>query len=227
MLRVSAIIPGAGVGSRFGEKKQFKNLSGEPLWAHTLKPFILSKLIDEIVFVVEESLVGIIKKSGFFKQFVEKKEIKITKGGLRRMDSVLNGIHVSKKTNEIVCVHDVARPFVKESLINKTIEACKDYDGAILAIPSVDTLKSVENEIIKKTLNRSQTWMAQTPQSFHKDKLLKAFNDNLNENVTDESTLMELSGFSIKIINGDDKNFKVTKKMDWDLAKIIIKERKL
>ena len=212
MLRVSAIIPGAGVGSRFGEKKQFKNLSGEPLWAHTLKPFILSSLIDEIVFVVEESLVGIIKKSGFFKQFVKKKEIKVTKGGARRMDSVLNGIHVSKKMNEIVCVHDVARPFVKESLINKTIEACKDYDGAILAIPSVDTLKSVENEIIKKTLNRSQTWMAQTPQSFHKDKLLKAFNDNLNENVTDESTLMELSGFSIKIINGDDKNFKITKK---------------
>ena len=68
---------------------------------------------------------------------------------------------------------------------------------------------------------------AQTPQTFHKDKLLKAFNENVNENVTDESTLMELSGFSIKIIYGDDKNFKVTKKMDWDLAKIIAKEHKI
>ena len=69
--------------------------------------------------------------------------------------------------------------------------------------------------------------MAQTPQTFHKDKLLKAFNDNLNVNVTDESTLMELSGFSIKIINGDDKNFKITKKIDWELAKIIASENKL
>ena len=227
MLRVSAIIPGAGVGSRFGEKKQIKNLNGEPLWVHTLKPFILSSLIDEIVFVVEENLVSIIKKSGFFKQFVKKKEIKITKGGARRMDSVLNGINVSKNMNDIVCIHDVARPFVKKSLINKTIKACKDFDGAILAIPSVDTVKNVENGIITKTLNRSQTWMAQTPQTFHKDKLLKAYNDNVNINITDESTLMELSGFSIKIINGDDQNFKITKKIDWGLAKIIARENKL
>ena len=227
MFRVSAIIPGAGEGSRFGEKKQFKDLNGEPLWAHTLEPFILSSLIDEIVFVVEETLVNIIKRSGIFKQFVKKKEIKITKGGLTRMDSVLNGIHASKKINDIVCIHDVARPFVKKSLINKTIEACKDFDGAILAIPSVDTVKNIENGIITTTLNRSHTWMAQTPQTFYKDKLLKAYNDNINVNVTDESTLMELSGFSIKIINGDDKNFKITKKIDWRLAKIIAREKKL
>ena len=69
--------------------------------------------------------------------------------------------------------------------------------------------------------------MAQTPQTFHKDKLLKAYNDNINVNVTDESTLMELSGFSIKIINGDDKNFKITKKIDWELAKIIASENEL
>ena len=227
MFRVSAIIPSAGASSRFGEKKQFKNLNGEPLWAHTLKPFILSSLIDEIVFVVEKSLVSVIKKSEFFKQFVKKKQIKVATGGVRRMDSVFNGINVSKKMNDIVCIHDVARPFVEKSSINKTIEACKDFDGAILAIPSIDTVKNVENKIIKTTLNRNQIWMAQTPQTFHKDKLLKAFNDNLNVNVTDESTLMELSGCSIKIINGDNKNFKITKKIDWDLAKIIASKNKL
>tara|TARA_B100000579_G_scaffold85046_1_gene66446 strand:+ start:6203 stop:6886 length:684 start_codon:yes stop_codon:yes gene_type:complete len=227
LLRVSAIIPGAGVGSRFGEKKQFKKLNGEPLWVHTLKPFIMSRLIDEIIFVVEESLVNIIRELDFFKQFVKEKEIKLIKGGKRRIDSVFNGIQVSKKMNDIICIHDVARPFVKESFINKTIKACKNFDGAILAIPSVDTVKNVENKIIKRTLNRSQIWMAQTPQTFHKDKLLRAYNDNINVNVTDESTLMELSGFSIKIINGDDKNFKITKKMDWRLAKIIARESEL
>ena len=227
MLRVSAIIPGAGVGSRFGEKKQFKNLNGKPLWAHTLKPFILSSLIDEIIFVVEENLLSLVQESDYFKRLIKEKEIKITKGGKRRMDSVLNGIQLSKKMNDVVCIHDVARPFVKSSLINKTIEACKDFDGAILAIPSVDTVKNVKNEIIKKTLNRNQTWMAQTPQTFHKDKLLKAYNENINVNATDESTLMELSGFSIKIITGDDKNFKITKNIDWGLAKIIARENKL
>ncbi len=227
MFKVSAIIPAAGSGSRFGGKKQFKNLNGEPLWAHTLKPFVQSSLIDEIIFVVEEGFIGIIRESSCFKQFVEEKEIKITKGGARRMDSVLNGIQVSKKMNDIVCIHDVARPFVSKSLINKTIEACKNFNGAISAVPTVDTVKNVENKIIKKTLSRSQTWMAQTPQTFRKNKLLKAFNDNVNVNVTDESTLMELSGFSIKIINGEDKNFKITKKIDWVLAKIIAKENKL
>ena len=227
MLRVSAIIPGAGVGSRFGEKKQFKNLRGEPIWVHTLKPFILSSLIDEIIFVVEGSLVSLIQESDYFKRLIKEKEIKITKGGARRMDSVLNGIQVSKEVNDIVCIHDVARPFVKKSLINKTIEACEEFDGAILAIPCVDTVKNVENKIIKRTLNRSKTWMAQTPQTFHKDKLLKAYNDNINVNVTDESTLMELSGLSIKIISGDDRNFKITNKIDWELAKIITKKNKL
>ena len=227
MFRVSAIIPAAGVGSRFGGKKQFKTLEGEPLWAHTFKPFILSSSIDEIIFVVEESLISTIKESDCFKQFVKEKEIKITKGGARRMDSVLNGIQVSKKINNVVCIHDVARPFLEKSFINKTIQACKDFDGAILAIPSVDTVKSIKNEIIKKTLNRRKIWMAQTPQTFHKDKLLKAYSENTYVNATDESNLMELSGFSIKVINGDDRNFKITKKADWGLAEIIARENKI
>ena len=221
MFKVSAIIPGAGIGSRFGEKKQFKILRGKPLWVRTLKPFVLSNLIDEIVFVVEESLISIVKGSDYYKEFVKEKEIKIAKGGVRRSNSVLNGIQVSKKTNDIICIHDVARPFVRVSLINETIEACKDFDGAILAIPSVDTVKNVENKIIKKTLDRSQTFMAQTPQTFHKEKLLRSYNNNVNVKITDESTLMELSGYSVKIINGENKNFKITKKIDWELAKII------
>ena len=227
MLRVSAIIPGAGVGSRFGEKKQFKNLNGKPLWVHTIEPFVESVLIDEIIIVVEENLINTIQSSDSFKQFVKEKEIKITVGSKRRMDSVLNGIQISKKTNDIICIHDVARPFIKTSLINKTIKSCKKYDGAILAVPSIDTVKNVKNRIISETLDRGKIWMAQTPQTFQKKKLLKAYNDNINVNVTDESTLMELSGFSIKIILGDDKNFKVTNKIDWEVAKIIASENKL
>ena len=112
MFKVSVIIPGAGLGSRFGERKQFKNLNGKPLWAYTLRPFILSRMIDEIIFVVEKPFINTIKRSDSFKQFVKEKEIKITKGGTSRKDSVLNGIEVSKKMNNLVCIHDVVRPFV-------------------------------------------------------------------------------------------------------------------
>ncbi len=221
MFKVSAIIPAAGVGSRFGERKQFKNLNGKPLWVHTIEPFLESDLIDEIIFIVEGSLVNVIQSSDSFKLINKKKEVKIAKGGPSRTDSVFNGIQISKKINDIVCIHDVARPFVKTSLIEKTIQYCENYDGSILAIPSTDTVKYVSDKIISKTLNRSEVWMAQTPQTFHKRKLLKAYKNNIKVKVTDEATLMELSGYSIKIINGEDINFKITKKIDWETAKII------
>ena len=78
------------------------------------------------------------------------------------------------------------------------------------------------HRIISKTIDRAIIWMAQTPQTFHRDKLIDAFKNNINVHATDESILMELSGHSIKIIYGDAKNFKITNKLDWELAKIII-----
>ena len=132
------------------------------------------------------------------------------------------GFIQQKKTNGLVCIHDAARPFIRESFITETVNSCKDFDGAVLAIPSVDTVKVVKDEIINKTIDRTIIWMAQTPQTFHRDKLLDAFKNNINVHVTDESVLMELSGYSIKIINGDAENFKITNKLDWELAKIIV-----
>ena len=125
------------MGSRFGERKQFKNLNGKPLWVHTIEPFLESDLIDEIIFIVEGSLVNVIQSSDSFKLINKKKEVNIAKGGPSRTDSVFNGIQISKKINDIVCIHDVARPFVKTSLIEKTIQYCENYDGSILAIPSM------------------------------------------------------------------------------------------
>ena len=222
MVKVSAIIPAAGSGSRFGEEKQFKILSGRPLWAYTLDPFIKSSLINEILFIVPETYLNIVQSSESFILASKKKEIKLIPGGPKRTDSVLNGLYSTKKTNGLVCIHDAARPFIRQSFITETVNSCKDFDGAVLAIPSVDTVKVVKDEIINKTIDRTIIWMAQTPQTFHRDKLLDAFKNNINVHVTDESVLMELSGYSIKIINGDTENFKITNKLDWELAKIIV-----
>ena len=222
MVKVSAIIPAAGSGSRFGEEKQFKILSGRPLWAYTLDPFIKSSLINEILFIVPETYINTVQSSESFIIASKKKEIKVIPGGPKRTDSVLNGLYSTKKTNGLVCIHDAARPFIRQSFITETVNSCKDFDGAVLAIPSVDTVKVVKDEIINKTIDRTIIWMAQTPQTFHRDKLLDAFKNNINVHVTDESVLMELSGYSIKIINGDTENFKITNKLDWELAKIIV-----
>ena len=221
MVKVSAIIPAAGSGSRFGEEKQFKILSGRPLWAYTLDPFIKSSLINEILFIVPETYINTVQSSESFIIASKKKEIKVIPGGPKRTDSVLNGLYSTKKTNDLVCIHDAARPFIRQSFITETVNSCKDFDGAVLAIPSVDTVKVVKDEIINKTIDRNIIWMAQTPQTFHRNKLLDAYKNNINVHVTDESTLMELSGYSVKIIYGDAENFKITNKLDWELAKII------
>ena len=144
-------------------------------------------------------------------------------GGESRKDSALNGLKAVKKINNIVCIHDAARPFIKTSYIKHSIEACSEFDGAIIAIPSVDTVKKVVNQIIKNTIDRQSLWMAQTPQTFKKNKLLYAIKNYSHLNITDESMLMEEANFKIKLIAGDQSNFKITNEIDWELAKIIAK----
>ena len=129
------------------------------------------------------------------------------------------------ENNNIICIHDAARPFVKQKHIRDVIEACSIFDGSILAIPATDTIKKIQDGIVEKTIDRDSIWMAQTPQAFHKDKLLHAIELGSNVKITDESTLMELAGFKIKIIIGDSSNLKITRKIDWELAKIIESEK--
>ncbi len=225
MSKVSAVIPAAGSGSRFGEEKQFKLIRGKPLWVYTLKPFIDSSLIDELIFVLPEKSISIIESSKAYELFSRKKEIKLVPGGAKRKDSVLNGLLLTKKTNSLICIHDVARPLIKQSLIDKTINGIKNFDGCILGLPSTDTVKIVDENTVHSTIDRNIVWMVQTPQVFLRDKLLKAYKEHNSVEATDESTLMELMGFSIKVINGDINNIKITSKIDMEIAKIIMKKK--
>jgi len=224
LTKVSAIIPAAGLGSRFGEEKQFKILGDKPLWFHALYPFTILEDIDEIIIIVNNNMIDSVTSSNYYKSLLNNKQIKVVPGGEERKRSVLNGIDSAKKENKLVCIHDAARPFVKSSLINQTIQACYKYDGAILAIPTFDTMKIIKNGFIDKTINRESIWRAQTPQTFKKSKLLNACKKYINQNINDESTLMEKCGYKIKVIKGEQQNFKITTKYDWEIAKMNIKK---
>ena len=220
-MKVSAIIPAAGSGERFGEEKQFKLLSGRPLFFHTLKLFLQSDYIDEIIVAVPSANVDSTHRDVL--SMSAGKPVKVVAGGTRRQDSVKNGIDVSDSDSTLVCIHDAARPFVTEDLIQRSISACEFADGAIVGIPSKDTVKFSENGLVKETLDREKIWLAQTPQCFHKNKLLQALYYAETENLTgtDESALMEAMGFSIKLVEGNSNNFKITTKDDWIRAEIV------
>jgi len=220
-MKVSAIIPAAGSGERFGEEKQFKLLSGRPLFFHTLKLFLQSDYIDEIIVAVPSANVDSTHRDVL--SMSAGKPVKVVAGGTRRQDSVKNGIDVSDSHSTLVCIHDAARPFVTEDLIQRSISACEFADGAVVGIPSKDTVKISENGFVKETLDREKIWLAQTPQCFHKNKLLQALYYAETENLTgtDESALMEAMGFSIKLVDGDSNNFKITTKDDWIRAEIV------
>ncbi|MEL0268996.1 MAG: 2-C-methyl-D-erythritol 4-phosphate cytidylyltransferase, partial [bacterium] len=203
MNKVSAIILAAGSGSRFGEKKQFKELNGKPIWFYSLNTFIQSESVDELILVIPNDSLETLKQSQVFTSLNKTNNIKLVSGGESRKDSVFNGLKVVKKAIDIVCIHDAARPFIKASYIKHSVEACSEFDGAIIAIPSVDTVKKVDKQIIKNTIDRESLWMAQTPQTFKKDKLLYAIKNSSHLNITDESMLMEEANFKIKLIEGD------------------------
>ena len=214
MTKISAIIPAAGSGSRFGELKQFKDLAGQPLIFHSINLFIRCPIIDEVVVVVQEKYVKPIYHD--ILSISAGKPIKSIAGGLNRQDSVQNGVLATDSENTLVCIHDAARPFVTEDLIITSVSACEKYDGAIVALPSLDTVKLSEGEKIKETIDRKKV---------QKTKLIQALNMAKRRNlvVTDESTLMEHMGFSIGLVKGHANNFKITTKEDWERAENLIK----
>ena len=213
----SAIITAAGSGRRFGEAKQFKKLHGKPLYEYSLDIFIKSKLFDEVILVIpndnQEKLQKEIKRK-------YGSQVSLVIGGPDRQDSVKNAIQNSNPKVDLVVIHDAARPFITKTLIEKCISACETSDGAIIAIQPHDTIKFSKDNIVEKTIDRSNIWMAQTPQAFNKQKILEAYSSREFDDliITDESSLMEKLGYKIMIVPGTGKNFKITTFDDWERA---------
>ena len=219
-LKVGAVLPSAGRGKRFGKKKQFKLLGRRPLLFHTLTSFLECDDIAEIVVVVPE--VDLETRSRDLDSFTSIKPVKTVAGGAQRQDSVLKGCMALSENVEIIAVHDAARPFVTPELISATIAGCNEADGCIAAIPSKDTVKQVSENNIHRTIDRDSIWLAQTPQTFHKDILINALQQDMV--ATDEASMVEATGGKVVVTEGFAGNFKITTIEGWQLAEIIIND---
>jgi len=219
-LRVGAVVPSAGQGERFGNKKQFRPLGRRPLLFHTLTPFLKCDDIAEIVVVIPEEDLEMISRE--LASFTSAKPVKTVAGGSQRQISVLNGCLALSDNVEIIAVHDAARPFVTPELISATIAGCNEADGCIAALPSKDTVKEVSENNIHRTIDRDSIWLAQTPQTFHKDILINALQQDMV--ATDEASMVEATGGTVVVTEGFAGNFKITTREDWQLAENIIND---
>lgn len=220
-MKISAVIPAAGSGERFGGKKQLEILGNRPLLFHTLRPFMELDLISEIVVVAPKEDLPQLDRQ--LKSTISTKAVKVVAGGKTRQASVHNGLAATNKSHELICVHDAVRPFVTTDLIEKAVNSCRKHDGVIVALPSSDTIKKIMEDQILETLPRETVWRAQTPQVFSRSALREALELAEAENIqgTDEASLLERIGYQVGFVEGTSLNIKITTKEDWIFAEAI------
>ena len=221
------IIVAARTGSRMKKdiNKQFIKLDNKEIIAYTIDKFYINDEIDDIVVVIKKD------EEDYFKEnILEKynfKNIKIAYGGEERQDSVYNGIQKLDKNCEVVLVHDGARPFVTEEIINNSIQEAKKHNAVVVGVKVKDTIKVVGEEgNIVDTPNRKYLWSVQTPQVFKYDIITKAYENAYNENYygTDDAMLVEKIGYDVKMIEGSYDNIKITTQEDLNFGEQILRK---
>lgn len=225
--RCFALLPCAGTGSRAGTAgpKQYEPLLGVPLVLHTLAAFQRVPRIDRVLVVVSPG-------DRFLS--IDDPQVMLARcGGASRAQSVFNGLRAlgdaGARVDDWVLVHDAARCLVTPAQIDALIDAClPDPVGGLLALKLPDTLKAEAAGRVAATLDRSDKWLAQTPQMFRIGALqaaLAARAETGFEGITDEASAMELAGQAPRLVPGSAQNFKVTYPEDFALAEAILKAR--
>ena len=223
--KCGAVIVAAGSASRMGGiDKVMAPLGGEPMIARTVRAFQDCDAVSEIVIVTRPDLILPITElcKGCSKVTA------VVAGGNSRQESVGNGLNALSKDIKLAAIHDGARPLITWQLIDWVIRAANTYGAAAPAIPVKDTVKTVEGGIVVNTPDRSKLRAVQTPQVFDidllKGALLKAQQDGAE--VTDDCSAVERLGMKVKIVEGDEKNLKVTTPMDLKIAEMLLEEMK-
>lgn len=223
-----AIIPAAGSGTRFGGElpKQFIEIAGAPILAHTMRRFIECAEIGALVVALPAARLAEFQQQPHHAG----KPIFYVAGGVERSDSILNALAaVADLQPEIVAVHDAVRPFVTPAQISAVIAQAKEVGAAILALPATDTIKEVEDGLIRRTLDRRRIWRAQTPQAFRYELLLRA-NEAARASglpsalATDDALLVEGLGAPVAVVEGSPRNLKLTTPEDLVLAERLFAE---
>ncbi len=246
-MNVSVILPAAGLGTRMKlgrertsetpldpasiaeksgtSRKQFMMLDGAPILVHTIRKFAASPAVTEIVVALRGDDIG------WFGELLAgervTKPVRLVEGGDSRQHSVENALAALGSDVDLVAVHDAVRPFVELELIDKVIREAAQTGAAILGIVPVDTVKQVHLQKIRATISRDRLVLAQTPQVFRLDLLRRAFEKARADNFTgtDESSLVErLEEVEVSVVAGNDRNIKITRPTDMDLAKLFLAE---
>lgn len=220
-----AVIVAAGSASRMGGiDKVMAPLGGEPMILRTVRAFEDCEAVKEIVIVTREDLMGPIAElcSGFTKIR------SVVQGGSSRQESVKLGLLALSKEVRLAAVHDGARPLVSGELIDKVIRAALSYGAAAPAIPVKDTIKVFEGGFIAVTPDRSTLRAVQTPQVMDRDLLLGALEKAEQEGtaLTDDCSAVEHIGMRVRLVEGEERNLKVTTPLDLKIAELLLEEKK-
>lgn len=221
------VIVAAGTGSRMKAdiNKQFIKLRDKEVIVHTIEKFYNNKNINDIVVVIRED-----EQEYFNENIIDKykfNNIKIAYGGKQRQDSVYNGIKKLDDNCDVILIHDGARPFVTNNIIENAIKEAKQHNAVVVGVKVKDTIKVVgENGNVIDTPNRSYLWSVQTPQVFKCDVIKKAYEDAYNNNYygTDDAMLVERIGYDIKMVEGSYDNIKITTPEDLNFGEQILKK---
>ena len=235
MSRIAAIVPAAGLGTRMGadQLKQFLELDGMPLIIFTLRrlaacaaitDFFIATRADDVVFLEDKVAKAALGRPA-----------RVIHGGDTRQQSVANALAQVDPSTEIVLVHDAVRPFVTLEQIERLIAEVRSRGAAILGIPAIDTVKEVKRAtlpqdvaLISATIPRERIVLAQTPQVFSyallRDAFRKAQEDGIN--ASDEAALVERLGHDVFVVLGSERNLKITRPGDVDLARFYLEQER-
>ena len=235
MNRVTAILPAAGLGTRMGAEtpKQFLSLDGVPVLLFTLRRLAACPAISDFIIATRaeeiDSLTETVSKENFARP------VRVVRGGDSRQDSVANALTEVPPETDLILVHDAVRPLVTVSQIERVIAEAAACGAAILGIPAMDTVKEVKRAslpndvaLITATIPRERVVLAQTPQVFSAILLIQAFAQARQDGVTasDEAGLVERTGHDVHVVVGSDRNLKITRPGDMELAEFYLRQER-
>jgi 2-C-methyl-D-erythritol 4-phosphate cytidylyltransferase len=216
-------------------RKQFMLLDGAPILAHTVRKFAASPFQTDIIVAVREEDIASTDEMLQPEAKGLLGHLKVVEGGNTRQESVEKAFASLDPAVDLVAVHDAVRPFVELETIRKVVEEANTSGAAIVGIVPVDTVKQVSGAQaggakIRGTISRERLVLAQTPQVFRRDILARAFEAAKRDNFvgTDEASLVErLDEVEISVVLGSERNIKITRPGDMDLARLFYEQEKL
>ena len=222
---------GSGAGGGVPTPKQFLSIGGVPMLVHCLRAFLAVKRVEAIYVAVRKTEIKRVQTQ--MAEFGLSGKVCVVEGGDIRQQTVSNALaRLATDTgcgeDDVVLVHDAARPLIDPATIDRTIDAVAELGAAIVGLPAVDTIKQVERTahgaIVTATIPRERIVQAQTPQGARYGLLRRAFAEAAADEFagTDEASLLERAGIAVAVVPGSAKNFKITQPGDIELAEFYL-----